>query len=92
MPFPHLTTGSAPEGLNSRHAAWEELLATATPRQRELLFAFESEHSTSLLAEQDALTEELARHFPGLAPAIRSVVQHHLIDQRRDDVGTCCAD
>ena len=39
---------------------------------------------------QDAYVEELARHFPGLAPALCSVA-YHLGDQFLDDRGECCA-
>ena len=40
-------------------------------------------------AEEDRLLEEMARHLPGVAPAIRAVTAH-LIEQRAADVGSCC--
>ncbi len=33
--------------------------------------------------------EELCRHFPGLAPAIR-VMWMHVLDERMDRLGRCC--
>ena len=42
------------------------------------------------IAESDAYVEELARHFPQLAPAIRCVA-YHVVEERLDDYGTCCA-
>ena len=38
---------------------------------------------------EDEFVDELCRHFPGLAPAIRAVV-YHLGEQSLDDIGTCC--
>ncbi len=35
--------------------------------------------------------EELCRHFPGLAPAIR-VMWMHVLDERMDRLGRCCTD
>jgi hypothetical protein len=41
--------------------------------------------------EQNVFIDELCRHFPGLAPAIRYIAYHHISEQRLADRGTCCA-
>ena len=41
-------------------------------------------------AKSDQFVEELARHFPQLAPAIRCVAWH-LWEQKLADRGVCCA-
>ena len=38
---------------------------------------------------EDQFVDELCRHFPGLAPAIRYVA-YHLGEQRLTDIGVCC--
>ena len=42
-------------------------------------------------AENDLHVNEVSRHLPGLAPAIR-LVWMHVIDARLDRVGSCCTD
>jgi hypothetical protein len=46
-------------------------------------------NATALHEDEDLRLEELARHLPGVAPAIR-VLAEHLIEQRAADVGSCC--
>ncbi len=40
---------------------------------------------------EDQFVDELCRHFPGLAPAIRAVA-YHLGEQRLTDIGACCGE
>jgi hypothetical protein len=40
--------------------------------------------------EQDMFVGELARRFPGLAPAIRYVAYHHISEQRLAERDACC--
>jgi hypothetical protein len=46
-------------------------------------------NATALHEDEDRRVEELARHLPGAAPAIR-VLAEHLISQDAADVGACC--
>ena len=41
--------------------------------------------------EEDQFVDELCRHFPGMAPAIRAVA-YHLGEQRLADIGVCCGE
>ena len=59
--------------------------------QSRLLFEIDFHSGDSWMAEQDRFVDELCRHLPGLAPAIRAVAWHHLDQQCKADVGRCCA-
>jgi hypothetical protein len=41
-------------------------------------------------AETEAQIVELARHFPGIAPALVLVWREHIIPQHLEDIGRCC--
>ena len=57
----------------------------------DLTDAFGARHE----AERDHLVFELARHLPGVAPAIRALAAHirdHVDPDDPDDPGRCCRD
>ena len=74
-----------------RAAADEALKAHLSPQAmaayRELVDAIDDERGAWI----DVHVAELARHLPGMAPAVR-LLWAHVIDERVDAVGTCCAD
>ncbi len=65
----------------------EHLSPTARKIYRDVCDAGSEMHG----AEVRLHVAELARHLPGLAPAIR-LVWAHVIDCRLDRVGACCTD
>jgi len=65
----------------------EHLSATAQALGRAVSDAVTDMHG----AENDLHVNELCRHLPGLAPAIR-LVWAHVLDARLDRVGSCCTD
>ena len=81
---------SAPEDNAQYSAIWQELMDTTTDHQRHLLIRLDGEIGRSWLNEQDRYITELARHFPGLAPAIRAVA-YHLDQGEQADRGGCCS-
>ena len=60
-----------------------------SPEQWRMYFDLERFDGAREVAESDQFVEELARHFPQLAPAIRCVASH-VWEQKLDDRGTCC--
>ena len=58
----------------------------ALPLYRALVDAIDNERSAAV----DLHVADLARHFPGFAPAIR-LTWAHVIDCRMENVGRCCA-
>jgi hypothetical protein len=70
-----------------------ELEGTLDASQWELVRRLVSLSQEGLIAREcDAgvvRVEEMARHFPAMAPAIR-VVGEHLLEQQAPDVGKCC--
>ena len=73
-----------------RTALWHRFRDSLTPEQWRMYFDLERIDGERHTAESDAFVEELARHFPQLAPAIRCVA-NHLWEQKLADRGTCCA-
>lgn len=71
--------------------AVKALHAVLDEEQRALLRTVDRHSGDGWTAEQDRFVDELCRHFPGLAPAIRAVAWHHLDQQDPSDVGECCA-
>ncbi len=71
------------------------LAAGAQPRFRSMQVLSPDELVDAVDDERGAWVDvhvaELARHLPGMAPAIR-LLWAHVIDERVDAVGTCCAD
>jgi hypothetical protein len=71
-----------------------KLRAELPPEQwalvRKLQLAQESATNASRGDNDIVILDEMARHLPGLAPAIVALGQH-LIEQRPADVGRCCA-
>ena len=61
-----------------------------SPEQRRMHFDLERINGARETAETDAFVEELCRHMPLMAPAIRCVA-YHVVEERLDDYGTCCA-
>ena len=61
-----------------------------SPEQWRMYFDLEKIDGAREVAESDQFVEELARHFPQLAPAIRCVASH-VWEQKLGDRGTCCA-
>ena len=68
----------------------DRLVVTLTAEQRRIFFDHDARRGASVTREQDRFVEELARHFPQLAPAIRCVA-YHVTEERLGDEGTCCA-
>jgi hypothetical protein len=79
-----------PEDSKEYGEIYDALRATLNAEQRELLFKLDSASGNDWIVEQDRFVDELVRHFPGLAPAIRAVAWHHLNDQLPADAGACC--
>ena len=73
-----------------RTALWRRFRDSLSPEQWAMYFELERIDGARHTAESDAFVEELARHFPQLAPAIRCVA-NHLWEQKLADRGTCCA-
>ena len=70
----------------------ERFMASLTDEQRRMYLDISSDDGNGWCDEQAAFVEEVARHFPGLAPAIRAVAYHHLFEQRLDERGVCCGE
>jgi hypothetical protein len=68
-----------------------EFEAHLSPTAKALFREVSDAYSESEGAEIRLHVSELARHFPGLAPAIR-LAWAHVIDCRLDSVATCCTD
>ena len=68
----------------------DRIEAMLPPEGRGLVIEYSDRRTTSLVNEQDRFVEELARHFPQLAPAI-GCVAYHVNEGRLDDDGVCCA-
>jgi hypothetical protein len=69
--------------------ASERLKATLTPEQRQLWLEADSERGDAACDREVFLFEELARHLPAVAPAIRAL-SGHIFEQKLSDVGKCC--
>src|SRR5919198_6688720 len=68
--------------------------AALSPEQWRLVWRFveardQARAEEHLTAEYE-MADAIARHLPGLAPAIVAL-GHHLIEQNLADVGRCCA-
>ena len=92
------TTGAAPApaaaaAMNAAARASMEaedaLAATLTPAQRPLYDALLEPQRDDEDAQVAWLLENLARHLPGLAPAIRALGYDHIRNSDDRD-GTCC--
>jgi len=68
---------------------WDELLASATERQRTLLFAFDQEQAWSWMLEVELIVRELQRFVPGVAPIIRMVADP-VVEPASAERGRCC--
>ena len=73
-----------------------EFMRLSAEFQRELTHEQWSTHDRLISMEgnlsidaEDQFVDELCRHFPGMAPAIRAVA-YHLCEQRLDERGACC--
>lgn len=71
-----------------RLALYEQLLATLSSEQRDLLRRLDNVAVDDAFADQALRFAELARHMPGLYPVLRMIWMH--IDLDTDRVGTCC--
>lgn len=71
--------------------AHERLRASLTTDQWRLFLEADSETSAKQCEHEEILIEELARHLPGLAPAIR-VIGQHFFQQKLAERGVCCAE
>jgi hypothetical protein len=71
-------------------ATVEALLSQLPPESRSIAKKVELETESEALGycneREDFMIEHIARHFPGLAPAIRAVGQHIL----EGEPGPCC--
>jgi hypothetical protein len=65
--------------------------AMLSPAQYSAWRELENLHFEHRVSEEDSFIDELCRHFPGLAPAIRAVA-YHVMDTRFVDRGSCCDD
>ena len=72
-----------------RTALWQRFRDSLTPEQWRMYFDLERIDGNRHIDETDAFVEELCRHMPLLAPAIRCVAWH-LLEQKLADRGTCC--
>jgi hypothetical protein len=82
----HRTYGAEP--TVEHRAAWE-LLLNSGPAIRAAAFTLDREIGNGWLDEQGRFVEDLCRHFPGLAPAIRAVA-YHLAETREEERQACC--
>jgi hypothetical protein len=68
----------------------------ATAEQNHVLWGALARVIVAYVAERDeehrAEVDELARHFPAQAAAMRIVFDAHIVGQRLADVGRCCTD
>ena len=62
--------------------------ATLTEEQRKVYREIESQRNEFFTLSADVWVQELARHFPGLAPAITAVWLH--VNETSNEPGTCC--
>jgi hypothetical protein len=69
--------------------AMAELRTQLTPEQWALHCQISDMEVVHRGYEHDLFIEELCRHFPGLAPAIRAVA-YHVDDTRFSEMGSCC--
>jgi hypothetical protein len=69
----------------------DELRAQLTHEQWVLHNGVVTLATDAWVEEQDRFVDELCRHFPGLAPAIRAVAWHVIEERRDEDVGVCCS-
>ena len=70
--------------------AEEALERALTPDQQPLYEVLSAAWWEKSYARESWLVGELARHLPGVAPALRALVGHIRDDDARD--GTCCRD
>lgn len=70
--------------------AYAQLRDRLSDELRHLLLQAEIQWGRAELEERDVFIDELARHFPGLAPAIRHIACVHLFERWTNDVGRCC--
>lgn len=68
--------------------AMAALEATFSPEQKQLRALAERAGDWYVIADVDRFVEDLARHFPGLAPAIRAVAYH--VEERMPGDPVCC--
>lgn len=80
-----------PEALERIVQLDDELRAAASPAAYAMHGELLELHLEDYTHSHERMIEELARHLPGLAPAIRAVVDH-LWEQPGADVGVCCAE
>ena len=73
-----------------RTALWYRFRDSLSEEQWRMYFDLEKIDGARRSNETDQYVEELARHFPQLAPAIRCVA-NHLWEQELADRGVCCA-
>ena len=71
-------------------ALWDRFRDSLSPEQWRLYSELDRIDGARHIRESDIYVEELARHFPHLAPAIRCVAWH-LWEQKLADRGVCCA-
>ncbi len=88
-----ISTATPSDRLNAAARASMEaedaLAATLTPAQRPLYAALLEAHRDDEDAQVGWLLENLARHLPGLAPAIRALGHDHIRNSDDRD-GACC--
>ena len=91
MPPPndHDTAERAPANAEEDRLA-RQLRAELTEEQWEMHERLVELNAVALHEDEDRRVEEMARHLPGVAPAIR-VLGEHLISQGSAEVGSCCA-
>ena len=76
-----------------RAAELRELIEAMLPASGlPMLCEYDDARGDVLADEHAASVDELARHFPGVAVALRIVWHDHIIPQRIGERGVCCTE
>jgi hypothetical protein len=78
------------EDTRLQEQLWSELKATLSPEQLALALALDDVQCRCRDHETDDYVEDLARHFPAWAPAIRCVAWHVCERDMSGEPRTCC--
>ncbi len=70
--------------------AYDALVATLSAEQKRLLLALSAHATDHAVTEAEWRIAEIARHLPGVAPAI-AVLSDHTLEVSFDLPGRCCA-
>ena len=69
--------------------ALERLRAALTDEQEEIYQEVEEEQNLHWTEDEAELVNEITRHLPGLAPAIR-LIGAHVVETNSSERGACC--